>query len=44
MVYNTTPANTPDLLSVLSFAAHLDVLLSWVLASDSGARVEDEIS
>jgi len=44
MVYNTIPANAPDLLSVLSFAAHLDVLLSWVLASDSEARAEGGIS
>lgn len=41
---STTPANSPDLLGDLALAAHLDVLLSWVPASDCGAQAEDEIS
>lgn len=44
MVFNTISANAPDLLSLPSSAAHLDVLLSWVLASGSEAQAEDEIS
>lgn len=43
-VSDTPPASALALLSVLSPAAHPDVLVSWVLASGSGARAEGGIS